>query len=54
MLITLRVPLILWGAVKVYIMILSIHVHICLQIVGCCCQWFQQEIMEAALNKTHI
>ena len=21
---------------------------------GCCCQWFQQEIMEAALNKTHI
>ena len=21
---------------------------------GCCCQWFQQEIMEAALNKAHL
>ena len=51
MLITLRVLLILWGAVKLYIMILSIYVHIYLQTVGCCCQWFQQEIMEAALNK---
>lgn len=54
MLIMFRALLILYGAVEIYIMMLSTHVHIYLQLLGCVVQTISVRNAEIALNKTFL